>query len=161
MTCAVGKVCTYTLLMTVWSTSDHKEKHVEKKHRLYAELIAELLLLSTKLHVFNFYSDLFLTLCCVMLATSSSLGLTPLTYFADRPLSISFSFSHFFHVVLLQSLCICLRVESIFRGLLLFLIHVLLIWLLFSIKFSVSSSSSLRNSLMSSCHIFLGLPIAL
>ena len=41
------------------------------------------------------------------------------------------------------------------------LIHVLLIWLLLSIKFSVSSSTSLRNSLMSSSHLFLGLPIAL
>ena len=30
-----------------------------------------------------------------------------------------FSFSHYFHVVLLESLCIFLRVESIFRGLLL------------------------------------------
>ena len=33
--CAVGKVCTCTLLMTVCSSSDHKEKHVEgKKHKL-------------------------------------------------------------------------------------------------------------------------------
>ena len=67
----LARFALYTLLMTVCSTSDHKEKHVEKKHRLYAELIAELLLLSKKLHVFNFYFDLFLTLCCVMLATSS------------------------------------------------------------------------------------------
>ena len=41
------------------------------------------------------------------------------------------------------------------------LIHVLLSWLLLSIKFSVSSSLSLRNSLMSSSHLFLHLPIAL
>ena len=41
------------------------------------------------------------------------------------------------------------------------LIHVLLIWLLLSVKFSVSSSTSLRNSLISSSHLFLGFPIAL
>ena len=48
---------------------------------------------------------------------------------------------------------------TIFRGLL--MIHVLLIWLLLSVKFSVSSSTSLRNSLMSPSHLLLGLPIAL
>ena len=37
----------------------------------------------------------------------------------------------------------------------------MLIWLLLSVKFSVSSSTSLRNSLMSSSHLFIGLPIVL
>ena len=41
------------------------------------------------------------------------------------------------------------------------LIHVLLVWLLLSIGSLVSSNSCLRNSLMSSSHLFLGLPIAL
>ena len=50
-----------------------------------------------------------------------------------------FFFSNYFHVVLLRSLCICLRLESIFRGLLLCWSMFLLIWLLLSIKFSVSS----------------------
>ena len=40
-------------------------------------------------------------------------------------------------------------------------IHVMLIWLPLSVKFSVSSSTSLRNSLTSSSHPFLGLPTAL
>ena len=39
-------------------------------------------------------------------------------------------------------------------------IHVLLNWLLLSVKFSVSATK-LRNSLMSSSHLLLGLPIAL
>ena len=41
------------------------------------------------------------------------------------------------------------------------LIHVLLMWLLLWVMFSVSSSINLRNSLMPSPHHFLGLPIAL
>ena len=41
------------------------------------------------------------------------------------------------------------------------LIQILLIWLLLSVKFLVSSSFCLRNSLMSSSHFFLGLPIDL
>ena len=41
------------------------------------------------------------------------------------------------------------------------LIQFLLIWLLLSVRFSVSSSTCLRNSLMSSSHLFLGLPIDL
>ena len=40
-------------------------------------------------------------------------------------------------------------------------IHVLWVWLLLSTGFLVSSNSCLRNSLMSSSHLFLGLPIAL
>ena len=40
------------------------------------------------------------------------------------------------------------------------LIHVLLVWLLLSIGFLVSSNSCSRNSLISSSHLFLGLPIA-
>ena len=58
-------------------------------HKVYARqtitkfLIAELMLLSkSSLSHFNF--DLLLTLCYVMLATSSSLSLTPLTYLAGR-----------------------------------------------------------------------------
>ena len=41
------------------------------------------------------------------------------------------------------------------------LIQFLLIWLLLSVRFSVSSSICLRKSLMSSSHLFLGLPIDL
>ena len=44
-------------------------------------LIAELLLIS-KIFIFTFYVDLLFTLCFVMLAPSSSLSLTPLTYLA-------------------------------------------------------------------------------
>ena len=72
-----------------------------------------------------------------------------------------FSFSRYFHVVLLQSLCNFLRVESIFRGLLLCWSMFCWFGCCFQVKFSVSSSTSLRNSLMSSSHLFLGLPIAL
>ena len=73
----------------------------------------------------------------------------------------SISFSHYFPVVFPKSLCNLLRVKSIFRGL-------LLSWSMFCwfgcysrSSFSVSSSTSLRNSLMSSSHLFFGLPIAL
>ena len=50
--------------------------------QLFAELIAELMLLSKESLFFHF--NLLFDLCYVMLPTSSSLSLTPLTYLAGR-----------------------------------------------------------------------------
>ena len=97
-----------------------------------------------------------------MLATSSSLSLTPLTYLACR--------LWLFLLLLVLALVSCRSSEVIAQfssskvhlpRSFAVLINVLLIWLLLSVKFSVSSSTSLTNSLMSSSHLFFGLQIAL
>ena len=58
-------------------------------------------------------------------------------------------------VVLPRSLCKFLTSRAHLLRSLAMLIQVLLVWLLLSIGFSVSSNSCLRNSLMSSSHLFL------
>ena len=108
---------------------------------------------------FLLWSSLWL-LCCVMLATSSSLSFTPLTYLAGLfwvfLLALAL-LSYLSSAVSVQSFSSRVHLPGSFAA----LIHDLLNWLLLSGEFSVSFSSSLRVSLMSSSHLLLGLPIAL
>ena len=91
-----------------------------------------------------------------------SLSLTPLTQFTGRLwLFLLLLVLALFSCRFSKSLCNLLRVKSIFPGL-------LLSWSMFCwfgcysrSSLSVSSSTSLKNSLMSSSHLFFGLPIAL
>ena len=96
------------------------------------------LLLLFKSFVFHFfYFDLLLPLCSVMLAASSSLSLTPLTYLGGRLglfLLILALFSCRSSVVILYLSSSGVHLSRSFAV----LIHVLLIWLLLSSKLSVS-----------------------
>ena len=90
-------------------------------------------------------------LCQVMSAISSSFSFTQLTYLAGLLCEFLLVLVTEFFVLSSSSSVHLPRSFAV-------LIQFLLIWLLLSVRCSVSSSICLRNSLMSSSHLFLGLP---